>query len=250
MRIKKIGICAVFLLIGNITLSVAIEETPPMYQRLPDWFLPLREAIFEQTLMADAVSVIYNEAAAKARASLSGAELDAILSRCEYMMGRAYQEEKRDAEALVCYEKGIALAERSIGQRPTAEAYEMLSCNYGQACMLKPTTWVMANGLKVEQNAKRALNLDPRNAACQYYIASRWVFGPGILGNPQKGIADMKAILTGADMGKDDYFNVYSSIGYAYIRLKKKQDALPWIQKSLAIYPTNKFALGLLAQTN
>jgi tetratricopeptide (TPR) repeat protein len=222
---------------------------PVAAKNIPGWFIPLREAIFEQTLNADAVIPLYREAVRQAEASLSGPGRDAMLSRCEYLMGRAYQEDARQEEALACYERGIALAERSVAAGPTAEGYEMLSANYGQACMLKPTGWVMANGLKVEQYAKKALELDGRDAASRYFIASRWVFGPGILGNPQRGIRDMEAILDGqADLEKDDYFNVYSAIAYAYIRLKKHQDALPWLNRALGLYPTNKFALDLREQ--
>ncbi|MDR2184138.1 MAG: hypothetical protein LBO80_00505 [Treponema sp.] len=217
----------------------------------PGWFFPLRDAVFAQTLRAEAIAPIYRETVKLAETGLSGKALDAMLSRCELMMGRSFQYDERNDDALVCYEKGIALAERSIAAGPTPEAYEMLSANIGQACMLKSRAWVMAHGLKVEQNAKRALALNPRNAACQYLMASRWVFGPGIFGDPQRGIAEMEAILNGAaDLGKDDFFNVYSAIGYAYIRIKKNQDALPWIRKSLDLYPTNKFARGLLAQVS
>jgi tetratricopeptide (TPR) repeat protein len=215
----------------------------------PAWFVLLRDAVFAQTFTAEAVAPIYREAVRMAETGLSGRERDAMLSRCELMMGKSFQFDERNGEALACYEKGIILAERSIAAGPTPEAYEMLSAHIGQACMLKPRSWVMANGLKVEQNAKKALALNPRNAACQYLVASRWVFGPGIFGNPQRGIAEMETILNGAaDLGKDDFFNVYSAIGYAYIRLKKNQDALPWIRKSLDLYPTNKFARDLLAQ--
>jgi tetratricopeptide (TPR) repeat protein len=215
----------------------------------PAWFSPLRDAVFAQTLGAEAVAPIYRETVKMAEAGLSGRELDAMLSRCELMMGKSFQLDERNDEALACYEKGITLAERSIAAGPTPEGYEVLSANIGQACMLKPRSWVMVNGLKVEQNAKKALALNPRNAACQYMVASRWVFGPGVFGNPQRGITEMEAILNGAaDLGKDDFFNVYSAIGYAYIRLKKNQEALPWIRKSLNLYPTNKFARDLLAQ--
>jgi tetratricopeptide (TPR) repeat protein len=217
----------------------------------PAWFTPLRDAVFAQTLKAEAIAPLYRETVKRTETGLSGRERDAMLSRCELMMGKSFQLDERNGEALVCYEKGITLAEQSIAAGPTPEAYEMLSANIGQACMLKPRSWVMANGLKVEQNAKKALALNPRNAACQYMVASRWVFGPGIFGNPQRGIAEMEAILNGAaDLGKDDFFNIYSAIGYAYIRLKKTQDALPWIRKSLDLYPTNKFARDLLAQVS
>ena len=240
-RLKKIRIFLLLLLCLCPLLADAGEA--------PVWFIPLRDAVFAQTLKAEEVAPIYRETVRQAGARLSGGDRDSMLSRCELMMGKSFQLDEQNDEALACYEKGIALAERSVASGPSPEAYEMLSANIGQACMLKPRSWVIANGLKVEQNARKALSLNPRNAACIYMTASRWVFGPGIFGNPQRGIVEMEAILNGpADLEKDDFFNVYSAIGYAYIRIKKNQEALPWIRKSLELYPTNKFALNLLDQ--
>jgi tetratricopeptide (TPR) repeat protein len=220
-------------------------------EAVPQWFVPLREAVYNQAVPAGQIEPLYREAVKKAEADLSGADLQALLSRCEYMLGKAYQLEERNDEAIACFEKGIALAEQSIAIKPTAAAYELIAAHYGQACLIKSQGWVMANGLKVEQNAKKALALDPRNAASLYMVASRWVFGPGVFGNPKKGITELEAILEGgANLQKDDLFNVYSAMGYAYIRLKKNQDARPWIQKSLTLYPTNKFALDLLDEAS
>jgi tetratricopeptide (TPR) repeat protein len=172
-----------------------------------------------------------------------------MLSRCEYMMGRAFQEDERKNEAIACYERGIALAQDSLAVTPLSGAYEMLAGCYGQACMLKPMAWVMANGLKVEGNAKKALALDPRNAAASYLIASRWVFGPGVFGDPKRGIKDMNAILDGnAALQKDELFNCYSAIAYAYERLKQYNDARLWVTKALELYPSNKFVRNLSVQ--
>ncbi|MDR1928990.1 MAG: tetratricopeptide repeat protein [Treponema sp.] len=213
---------------------------------VPRWFIPLREAVFAQVLKADEVAPLYRQASAQARDLLSGAEKNAMLSRCEYMMGRAFQQDERRDEALSCYEKGIALAEQSIAEEPSAAAYEILAAHYGQICMLKPAPWVMSNGPKVEQYAKKASALDSRNAGSKYLLASRWAFGPGILGDPKRGISEMTKILSGGVfLQKDDYFNVYSAIGYAHLRLNQKQEALVWIKKALELYPTNKFALQM-----
>jgi tetratricopeptide (TPR) repeat protein len=216
----------------------------------PDYFLPLRDAIYAQELSADEIIPLYRNALRKARESLAGPELYIMLSRCEYMMGRAYQEDQRKEDAIRCYENGVVWAEKANAEMPSAGAYEMLASNIGQQCMLRSVPWVMVNGLKVEENAKKGLKLDSQHAACMYMIASRWAFGPSPFGNPQRGITELSAMLNGsADLGKDDYFNIYSGIGYAYLRLKKKAEAAAWITKALEIYPTNKFALGLLRET-
>jgi tetratricopeptide (TPR) repeat protein len=216
----------------------------------PDWFLPLREAVYEQRRSADEIAPVYQAALKSAEARLSGYERDAALSRCEYMMGRALQYENRKAEAAAHYEKGMDWAKKSLAERSTAEAYQMLAENISQSCAVRSVTWAMANGLKVEEYAKEALKLDPRNAAAQYMIAARYVFAPAPFHNYRRGLSMMQDIAAGtaADLQKDDRFNVYTAIGYVYVQQKKFPDARPWLEKALAVYPSNQFARELLEQ--
>jgi tetratricopeptide (TPR) repeat protein len=217
------------------------------WAEMPDWYLRLRDAIYEQQLDAGGIEPIYEEAKKAAEASLSGPVLYVMLSRCEYFMGRAYQEDQRKDDAIRCYERGVALAEKANAETPSAGAYEMLASHIGQQCMLRSVPWVMVNGLKVEENAKKGLGLNNRHAACMYMIASRWAFGPKPFGKPERGVTELSAMLDGkVDLEKDDYFNIYSGIAYAYLRLDEKAKAFTWVTKALELYPTNKFALGLL----
>jgi tetratricopeptide (TPR) repeat protein len=169
-----------------------------------------------------------------------------MLSRCEYMMGRAYQYEERKEDAAARYAGGMSWAEKALEETESAEAWRMLAENISQLCAVRPAAWAIANGLKVEQYAKKALALNGRSAAAQYLIAARWVFAPAPFHNLKKGIEMMEAILSGGDMDKDDRFNVYSAIGYAYARQKKYGEARPWFLKSLEVYPTNKYVKSLL----
>ena len=230
-----------------LALALCINAVLAGAKEPPDWFTPLRDAVYAQELSADEIDPLYQNAVKRAGENLTGGELYTMLSRCEYMMGRAYQEDKRKDDAIRCYERGVEWAEKANAEITSADAYEMLASNIGQQCMLRPITWVMVNGLKVEENAKKGLKLDDRHAACMYMIASRWAFGPGPFGNPQRGVNELSAMLNGnTDLGQDDYFNVYSGVSYAYLRMKKKTEAAVWAARALEIYPTNKFALGLL----
>lgn len=230
-----------FILLGVSTALFA--------ERLPGWFIPLREAVYEQQLSSDEIKKIYDKVKDSAKKELSGVERDVILARCEYFMGRVFQENKRNTEAILCYEQSITFAEKSLKTQKTTGAYEMIAGCIGQLCTLRPTGWVMANGLRVEQNARKALDADPANAQASYFIASRWVFGPGVLGDPKRGLMEMQNILDGPfNKEKDDYFNAYSALGYGYIRLKKYDEARVWVQKALEIYPTNKYAGEMLAK--
>jgi len=220
-----------------------------LYGQVPSWYTAFRDAVFGQNISVKDAEQLFQEADRQARESLNSSALSAMLSRCEYLLGRVYLDHNRKDESVIHFEKGVNWAEKSLAESPNAEAYEMLAANIGQLCMIKSKAWVMANGLKVEENAKKALKLDSKNAGALYLIASRWAFGPGILGDPKRGITELKAILNGsATLQKDISFNVYSGLSYAYERLDQYQEALSWVQKALDIYPTNKFALGLQSQ--
>jgi tetratricopeptide (TPR) repeat protein len=216
---------------------------------LPDFFIPLRDAVYEQNLTADEIVGIYRAAKDQAEKSLSGAGQFVALSRCEYMMGRAYQYEERKNEAAARYTEGIAWAEKALDAGAEAEGWQMLAENISQSCAVRSVSYAMTNGLKVEKYAKNALELDARNAAALYMTAARWVFAPPPFHNYKKGIQMMEEIITRADMQRDDRFNVYSAIGYAYYQQKKFTEAKPWFLKSLEVYPTNKYVRGLLEKS-
>jgi tetratricopeptide (TPR) repeat protein len=215
----------------------------------PNYFLPLRDAVYAQELSADEIIPLYRDALGKAHESLAGPELYVMLSRCEYMMGRAYQYEERKNEAAARYAEGITWAEKALETRESAEAWQMLAENISQSCAVRPVSYALANGLKVEQYAKKALKLDSYNAAALYMVAARWVFAPSPFNNYKKGIQMMEDIITRGNMEQDDRFNVYSAIGYAYFQQKKYVEARPWFLKSLEVYPTNKYVRSLLEKS-
>jgi tetratricopeptide (TPR) repeat protein len=192
------------------------------------------------------VEPLYIAAKADAVRHLSGYARDLALSRCEYFMGRVFQYEKRNADAADRYAEGLRLAENVVGTAPSAGAWVLMAENLSQSCAVRSTAYAMANGLNVEKYAKNALALDSRNAAAQYIVAARWVYAPPPLNNLRRGIEMMEAIITNGAMEKDDLFNVYSAIGYAYVQQRKYADAGPWLEKALEVYPSNKYARELL----
>ncbi|MDR2101939.1 MAG: tetratricopeptide repeat protein [Treponema sp.] len=241
MRNKKYILGAFFCLFGFMVYA----------ESLPDWFLPLREAIYEQKLMADEVLPLYREVKRRAEENLSGQQLYLMLSRCEYMMGRVYLYETRKDEALARFDEGMAQAQRSLDTAASPEGWVMLAENLSQSCSLRTVGYVIRNGPQVERYAEKALALDAGNTAAQILIASRWVYAPSPFNNLKRGIQMMEDILNNFDtrLQKDDRFNVYSAIGYAYLKQKKSQEAKTWLQRSLAVYPTNQYVQELLGET-
>ena len=216
-------------------------------QTMPEWYIPLREAVYEQQLSANEIAPLYREISARARTELSGASQLIMLSRCEYMMGRAYLFEERKEEAAARFGDGMDYAQRALNVRESAEAWVMLAENLSQSCIVRSVAFAMANGLNVEKYSKNALAINGRNAAASIMIASRWVYAPSPFHNYRRGIEMMSAILTGCDMEKDDMFNIYSGIGYAYIQMRDSAQARTWLAKALEIYPTNRYVQTLRA---
>jgi tetratricopeptide (TPR) repeat protein len=228
---------AIFLLLAGIPASGEI---------LPDWFIPLREAIYEQKLTANEIEPLYREIHERTRSSLSGDAQLIMLSRCEYMMGRAYAYEEKKDEAAKHYNEGINYAQGAMKLQESAEAWVLLAENISQNCVVRPVSYAMANGLKVERYAKNALNINSRNAAAQLLIAVRWVYAPSPLHNYNRGIQMLTEIQNNSDMEKDDRFNLYLAAGYGYMQQKNNTQARLWFSKASEIYPTNKFLKSLI----
>jgi len=233
-----------FVFLFLFVLSADISAEP-----LPQWFTPLRDAVYEQELKADEIFPLYQETSDNAKNNLSGAPLYVTLSRCEYMMGRAYQYEERKDEAAARYAEGIKWAQKALDIQASSEAWRMLAENISQSCAVKSASYAMANGLNVEKYSKNALAIDKRNAAARIMIAARWVYAPSPFNNYNKGIEMMTVIPQECDSDKDDLFNIYIAIAYAYIQQKKYSQAKPWLLKCLEVYPSNKYAQSLLAKT-
>ena len=219
-------------------------------EELPEWYTPLRDAVYSQILSSREIAGIYTTTRERAEKELQGTALSVMFSRCEYMMGRSLVYEEKKDEARAHFERGFDYAQESLDRQPSPEGWQMLSENISWLCTLRSTAWVMANGTKVEKYAKNALELDPGNTAAHYLIAARYVYAPAPFHNYRRGIRMMSAIIDDFNyrLHRDDRFNVYSSIGYALNQQKKYEDAKTWFVKALEIYPDNKYVRGLLAK--
>jgi tetratricopeptide (TPR) repeat protein len=226
-----------------LLVCILCTSAVPYRDSIPSWMIPLREAVYEQKLGVAGVTPLYTQAKADAEASLSGAALYAALSRIDYFRARVYAFNGWKEEAIQYYQSGQELAEQSLDIEETADGWAMRGTCLSELCTLKSVAWVIANGLNVEAYAKKALALDKRNAVAKYLIACRWAYAPGIIGDPPRGVRELSAMLDGStDLQKDDLFNVYGGMAYAYLRMKDKEKARICIEECLALYPTNQYA--------
>jgi tetratricopeptide (TPR) repeat protein len=216
---------------------------PLSAEQLPDSFYLFRDAVYAQNTGTVQIMRFYTAAKQDIENVFSGSDLYRAFSRCAYLMGVSFQTEGKKSEAAACYEQGIAWAEDSIAMCPTSEGYQYLAANIALSCWVKPLSYAMANVAKIEENAQRALDLDPQNLAARYVIAGKYIQAPWPVGNLRKG-ANILEEIVGQNIGsleQEDIFNIYLAMAIVCQKEKKNEEAGIWQNRALALYPTNRF---------
>jgi tetratricopeptide (TPR) repeat protein len=211
-------------------------------QVFPDSFCIFREAVYAQN--SDLLQIMRLYAAAKQdiEATRNGAEIYLALSRCEYLMGLSFRAEGRNGEAAAFFEQGIAWAEESLELRPTSEGHRILGTNIAFLCEIR-RSYGLRNFGKIEENANKALELDPQNLTARYLIAAQYVVSPWPLENVKRGVVLLEEITRQniRSMEKEDLFNLYLLLEAACLKQKRNQEAQVWHERVAALYPTNNF---------
>jgi tetratricopeptide (TPR) repeat protein len=222
--------------------SASGAQQPASYQQ---GYEILRDAVYDQSMSIETVESLYHEAEARVKvSSLGKKERSYWRSLVEYMVGRAYHNENDKKSAARHYEAGLAYVRESLEQGEYSEGYRVMSEIISQMCLVKSVGFVLRNGRKVNEYAKKAIELDPRNGKAHIIIASSRIYPPAAFGgNREMGIERMQKALTMPDIEKDDLFNIYSGIGIAYSKLNKPQQGIMWLEKALRLYPGNEYVL-------
>lgn len=222
---------------------------------LPTELKPVSLAVFRDAMYADPLNdeslrVLYEQTKTDILASLSDYDMYVAQSRLDYYMGRSYSYAQNKTEAASFYDRSLESAEKALAIREGPEALLMQGESLSQNCAVKPTSYALAHGMKIGKIAKQALDADPKNGAALYLLSAQHIYAPSPFNNYRRGIKEMQEILdtSGVRLENDDLFNITSALAYVYIRQEKYDEALPWIQKALEVYPTNFFALSLQEQ--
>ena len=216
-------------------------------QTLPDSFCMFREAVYAQNTSLLELMRRYTQAKQDIERAFAGVDLYTSLSRCEYLMGLSFQIEGKKNEAAAFYEQGIAWVEESLGRQSTSEGYRLLGANISLLCGIR-RSYALSNFGRIEENANKAIDLDPQNLTAYYLIAAKYVVAPWPFGNVRKGASLLEEITRKniGDMEREDLFNLYLMLELACIKLKRNQEAQIWHEKAVSLYPTNNFISILL----
>lgn len=166
-------------------------------------------------------------------------------SKCDYLMGLFYIDIENIPQAITYLQNSMDLAEESIEIKPTAQGYIALGESLAQICPIMPTSYLIANGLKVGNIAKKALKLDNRLGAARYLVCSIIAYAPVPFRNFSKAEEIYLEILEKDKIDKEDCFNTYISLGYIHYQKKEFSEADKWFELAAEIYPHNKFLQSL-----
>lgn len=213
-----------------------------------DEFVVFRDAMYNNEASADGLLSLYDMAVASARENFTEDILLVALSRCEYIMGRAYSYEENKDAAGIRYDAGDAYAVQALDIRESPTAHLMRGENISQNCSVKPVSYALSHGTKVSGLAKKVLKLDKKYGAAMYLQTAQHIYAPSPFNNHKKGIKEMKEILNDSSvrLEKDDVFNLTSAIGYGHIQREEPEEARMWLERALEIYPGNKYVQSLL----
>lgn len=147
-------------------------------------------------------------------------------------------------EAITHYENGLALIDDYKDKELSPDLLALKADTISQLCLLKSLGYTMFNGLSIEKLAKQILKRDPNNFRALLLISASSVYPPPVYGgDPKKGIEIISSYLVNP-VEKDDeiLYNLNLSLAYCYNLQKEFDMALFYIDKALAIYPTNIYA--------
>lgn len=236
----------IFLVMIVATTSLFAEVNT--HDVLWNEYIALRDAMYNNQYSADGLLPLYDVAVATAKEKFSEDTLLVALSRCEYIMGRAYSYEENKDAAGARYDAGDKFAEQALDIRESATAHLMRGENISQNCSVKPVSYALSHGTKIAGLAKKVLKLDEKYGAAMYLQTAQHIYAPSPFHNHKKGIREMQEILEDSSvrLEKDDMFNLISAIGYGYLQQEKINEARTWLLKALEVYPGNKYVQSLL----
>jgi len=233
--------------------SLAAEDYSDLYNRA-------RDAVYNQRTTPSNIHELISEGRDLSERSISDeAGRYYWMARFEYLSGRAYMEEDmatkkdfekfRSDEAIVSFEEATRLLEMSLEIEENSDAYTLKADTLGQLCLLKGRSYTVSNGLNIRRMTEKALELDSRNGKALILMGNDRVYTPKIFGgSPKDGIELFEQAQAMDNIEKDDLFNIFSGIGVAWQKQRKKDEARFWMEKALAVYPDNIYIRRMIEE--
>ncbi|MBQ0002009.1 MAG: hypothetical protein KBT21_00585 [Treponema sp.] len=149
---------------------------------------------------------------------------------------------QKKAKAASYFDSGIEHAQKAIKLENRSDAVLIYVMCLSSNCTVKPTSYVIGNGLKVQSNAKKAIALDPKNGTAYFYQWAQDLYAPEFFANYKRGYNKMYSNYNDENLHfeKFDRFNFLIAIGDSFLKRHDNDSAKIWYDKAKAYYPNNR----------
>ena len=139
------------------------------------------------------------------------------------------------------FDKSIELCEEALKIKEGSDAYTTLAFSISANCTAKNVLYIIGNGLKVKNYAKKALKTDPENGTALFLVWAQDIYAPKPFCRLNSGRDEMIKILNDDKVLKEDFDFYYleSSVAFSYFRQNEFEKAREWYEKSIEKYPDN-----------
>lgn len=153
-------------------------------------------------------------------------------------------------EAEKWFDQAVEISKKAMSVKEGPDAMSIYAQAVSACCTVKTVGYVLGNGLKIGQYAKKAVKIDAKNATALFSANAQDVYAPGIFGNPNRGRKIMLQHLNDETLVKEkfDCFNFTCAIAYTYYRQNDFNEALVWYRKCQEIFPNNYAVLDMVSK--
>lgn len=206
----------------------------------------LRDAVYDSRPTAEVETLALNIANAARAPALDATGRLVSLAQMEYYVARSWNESGDKKKAIPHFEAAVEYARLSMESGEHPAGLMALTKPLSELCLLKDMGFLIANGPKISQNAKKILAMEPGHAGATITLSAAKAYPPAIFGGkPREAIEELSAYLAanGSSLAKDELFDIRMCIGTAAAKLGRKAEARAWFTAALELYPHNVQAL-------
>ena len=244
--------------VGQAAAAQAASQTAARTAVLPEIHYPadflaalraLRDSVYESGEPSEVEKAATELARSAAARGLGEPALPLALATMEYLAGRSWNEAGDKKKAIPHFEAAVTHARLAMKSGEYPAGLMALTKPLSELCLLKGMGFLIANGPRISENARKILAMEPDHAGAIVTLAAAKAYPPPIFGgNPAEAIARLTELLAarGSAFEKDELFDIRTCMGTAEAKLGHKPEARAWFEAALALYPRNRFALAEL----
>jgi tetratricopeptide (TPR) repeat protein len=168
-------------------------------------------------------------------------------SRAALVRGEIFYEREDSELSIAELEKSQKFAQDSIGIHDNSDSWRIMSEGSSLIMIQKDIGYIILNFAKGQEQAKKSLELDPRNARASLVVAQFLCNAPWIAGgNMKEGIKILKDSSERRDLIDEDRFYILLTLSEVLQKDKQIDNATITCEEALNIFPGNQNGQNLL----